>query len=72
MNRMENLRSFLVNQGYKGMQTFDTRNIAGDYMETIYQEDGIVVDICRGYCYLEIFGLSDEEYQSLDDILDIC
>ena len=53
------------------MQTFDCRNIMGDSMSTIYDEDGITVDFCYHYEYLEIFGLSDEEYSSLGDILDI-
>lgn len=72
MDRIEKLRQFLLDEGYEGTQTFRTRNIVGDYMSTIYEEDGITVDYCGGYDYLEIFGLSNEEYQSLSDILDIC
>ena len=40
-------------------------------MTTIYEENGITVDYCRYYEYLEIFGLTDEEYRGLSDILDI-
>lgn len=40
-------------------------------MTTIYEEDGITVDECHYYDYLEIFGLTDEEYLGLSDILDI-
>ncbi len=69
---IKKLRDFIVNGGYKGMQTFDTRNIAGDSMTTIYDEDGITVDFCCYYDYLEIFGLTYEQYKSLSDILDIC
>lgn len=71
MNKIEKLKNWLVKNGYKGMQTFNTRNIVGDEMETIYSEDGIVVDICYSWNYLEIFGLTKEEYQELSDILDI-
>ena len=71
MERLNKLRRFLITKGYKGMQTFDNRNMAGDSMVTIYEEDGITVDYCPGYAYLEIFGLSNEEYHSLKDILDI-
>lgn len=71
MDKIAKLRKFLLNNGHKGRQTFDCRNIAGDSMSTIYEEDGITVDFCYNYDYLEIFGLSDEEYQSLSDILDI-
>lgn len=69
---IKKLRDFIVNAGYKGMHTFDTRNIAGDSMTTIYDEDGITVDFCYSYDYLEIFGLTNEQYKSLSDILDIC
>ena len=68
---IKKLRDFIVNSGYKGTQTFNTRNIAGDSMETIYNSDGITVDFCYSYDYLEIFGLTDEQYKSLSDILDI-
>lgn len=69
---IKKLRDFIVNAGYKGKQTFDCRGIAGDSMTTIYNSDGITVDFCYYYDYLEIFGLTDEQYKSLSDILDIC
>lgn len=68
---LEKLRDFLIEHNFKGTQTFDSRNIVGDSMTTIYNCDGIIVDYCGGYEYLEIFGLTDEEYLSLKDILDI-
>lgn len=71
MNRVEKLRQFLIKNGYSKMQTFNTRNIVGDLMRNIYDCDGISVDICDGWQYLEIFGLRDEEYESLRDTLDI-
>jgi hypothetical protein len=70
MDKIGKLREFLTD--YRGIQTFNTRNIVGDRMNTIYDSDGIQVDICYGWDYLEIFGLTDEEYQSLSDILNIC
>jgi hypothetical protein len=70
--RIEKVRAFIKAKGFVGMQTFDTRNVVGDPMETIYEADGITIDYCEGYYYLEIFGLSDEEYRSLSDILDVC
>lgn len=71
MDKIEKLREFLINNDYKGWQTFDNKNTAGDPMATVYEEDGITVDECCYYGYLEIFGLTDEEYQGLSDILDI-
>lgn len=35
--------------------------IAGDVITTVWQKDGITVDICRRYAYFEITGLTDEE-----------
>lgn len=72
MNRIEKLRKFLIEHDFKNTQTFDSRNLAGDGMVTIYEDDGITVDYCLFYEYLEIFGLSRKEYHSLSDILDIC
>lgn len=72
MDKIKKLREFLINNDYKCWQTFDNRNIAGDPMATVYEEDGITVDECYYYGYLEIFGLTDEEYRGLSDILDIC
>ena len=69
---IKKLRDFIVNGGYRGMQAFNTRNIIGDSMTTIYDSDGITVDFCYHYSYLEIFGLTDEQYKSLSDILNIC
>lgn len=45
---------------------FDCRNITGDTMETIYEEDGVTVDICYGYMYFEVFGLSNEEFAEVE------
>lgn len=46
---------------------FDTRNYMGDPMETIYDEGGVQIDICRRYRYFEVFGLSDEECEQLGE-----
>lgn len=60
---LEMLKEFL--EGYKGTQIFNTRNLVGDYMETIYHRNNIVVDYCPSYNYLEVFGLSDTEFVEL-------
>ncbi len=44
---------------------FNSRNIVGDEMFTVYNQDGLVIDICYRYGYLEVFGLSDEEFYKL-------
>ena len=45
---------------------FDTRNIVGDDMDTIYDSDNLTIDICYGYAYFEVFGLTDNEFTELD------
>ena len=44
---------------------FDTRNIVGDVMCNIYDDDELQIDICYGWSYFEVFGLSEEEFNKL-------
>lgn len=46
---------------------FNTRNIVGDPMATIYDENGLTIDICYYYSYFEVFGLSDKEFEELSN-----
>ena len=45
---------------------FFTRNCVGDYMQTVYEDDEITIDICRGYEYFEVFGLTEIEQKELE------
>ena len=45
---------------------FDCSNTAGDLMKTIYNKDGVSVDICRNCEYFEVFGLTDEEFSEVE------
>lgn len=45
---------------------FDSRNTVGDPMTTVYDANGLVVDICYRYSYFEVFGLSAEEFKQLE------
>ena len=47
------------------IQAFTTRNVVGDYMKTIYDKNGITIDYCEGWNYLEIFGISDYIFNQL-------
>lgn len=40
---------------------FFDRNWVGDPMSTIWEEDGVTIDICYDYEYFEVFGLTEEE-----------
>lgn len=66
MNKIDKLKRFLQ-ENYPNEQAFNTRNIVGDSMETVYDEDEIIVDYCYYYSYIEIFGLTDEEFEDLID-----
>jgi hypothetical protein len=37
----------------------------GDPMSTIWEEDGVTIDICYEYEYFEVFGLTEEEENEL-------
>ena len=45
---------------------FDSRNIMGDPMTTIYEDAELTIDICYGYAYFEVFGLSNAEFRELE------
>jgi hypothetical protein len=49
---------------------FNTRNIAGDYMCTIYDDGGLRIEICYNYSYFEVFGLSDAEFKEVENFYD--
>lgn len=65
-DKIDKLKKFLQEE-YPNIQAFNTRNIAGDSLYTVYEEDGITVEYCYYYEYIEIFGLTDEEFKDLVD-----
>lgn len=69
MDRLEKLNKFLdeyiFDSDGDAVEVFATRNVVGDKTETIYEEDGITVEYCRDWGYIEILGLTDEEWKSL-------
>ena len=44
---------------------YDTRNIVGDRMTTIYGDNELTIDICYDYSYFEVFGLSKTDFNEL-------
>lgn len=46
---------------------YDCRNLVGDEMDTLYEDTEITIDICYGWAYFEVFGLTDEEFSELQD-----
>lgn len=61
---IQKLKKFL-SENFSGVQAFTTRNIIGDLMETVYESDGIVVDYCELWEYVEIFGIPEEDFEEL-------
>ena len=45
---------------------FDCRNTVGDQMETIYDEAGVRIELCRKREYFEVFGLTNEEFSEVE------
>ena len=45
---------------------FDTRNMVGDDMDTLYDSDDLIIDVCYRYSYFEVFGLTDNEFAELE------
>lgn len=64
-NVLEKVESFLKEYFNYEVQAFTTRNVVGDTMQTIYNEDGIQIDYCERYDYIEIFGLPLEDFYKL-------
>lgn len=45
---------------------FDCRNVVGDPMETIYDEAGVRIELCRNWGYFEVFGLTNKEFLEVE------
>ena len=68
MNKLEKAKE-IIKEYYKegNCGIYDSRNIVGDWMINIYNDNGLAIDICYGWSYFEVFGLSDEEFTELEE-----
>jgi hypothetical protein len=67
MNKIDKAKRIIkAFYNYADCGIFNTRNIIGDTMETIYEDEDLTIDICYGYSYFEVFGLSDSEFEELE------
>lgn len=55
------------NYNYADCGLFNTRNIAGDIMLTLYKGNHFTLDICYDWSYYEIFGTNEKEFKELKD-----
>lgn len=64
--RVKRIKDFL-NDVFEGRQPqiFTTKNIVGDFLVPIYEEDGIEIEFCPKWNYVEVFGLSADEEEEL-------
>ena len=46
---------------------FNSRNLVGDPMTTVYRGNQLTIDICYPYAYFEVFGLTEEEFEELKE-----
>ena len=67
MKRLEEVKDFIKNNCLVNgkIQTFFTRNLAGDELSTLYDKNGIQIDYCFDYEYIEVFYLNNEEKEEL-------
>lgn len=64
--RLQKLIDFLNKAFPDKEQTFFSRNLVGDNMTEIYDHDGILVDLCCYWGYIEVFGLMVKREASLE------
>lgn len=66
MNKLKKAKE-IIKEYYKegDCGIYDSRNIVGDWMTSIYNDNGLAIDICYTWNYFEVFGLSDEEFAEL-------
>ena len=65
MSNVEKAKEIIKNN-FVPCGIYDCRNWAGDPMSTIYDDDGLRIDICYSYEYFEVFGLTHAEFHELE------
>lgn len=66
MGKIDKLKKFLQ-EYFPNYQAFNNKGFGADSLVTVYDEDGIKVDWCQYYSYIEVFGLTDEQFLNLID-----
>lgn len=68
MNKLEKAKE-IIKEHYEEAKygIFDSRNTAGDYMDTLYEKNELIIDICYYWGYFEVFGLSNNEFIELEE-----
>ena len=65
--RRDNIVDFLNARFPEGVQAFDTPNVVGDPIVEIYDFQGVIINYCEWWDYIDIIGITKEEYQYILD-----
>ena len=71
MDKLQKLREFIEGYGLKGIQTFPVRSFIPGETVLVDNEDGVKIFVSWYYRYIDIIGLTKDEFHSLADVLDI-
>lgn len=66
---LQDVKDFLERKFSYGVQCYDSRNTAGNPMENVYEKDGVTIDYCPGWDYIEIFGLKTNDFDDIKAFL---
>ena len=64
MNKLE-IAKKLITEHHADAGIFNTENLVGDSMVTLYDSDGLVIKLCYEWAYFEVFGLTNDEFAKL-------
>lgn len=62
-SRQENVANFLNARFSEGIQAFDTPNVVGDPVTRIYDFQGVYINYCEYWGYIDVIGLNKEEWK---------
>lgn len=71
LDRVQAIKEFIREMNLRQKQTFNCRNWVGDPVSLIYNDNDVKIYFCYDYNYLEIIGLTAEEFKRLHDVLRI-
>jgi hypothetical protein len=64
MNKLDKAKE-IIKTIYKVADLGIFNTTGEDMTETVYEDDGLSINVCYYYSYLEVFGLSDTEFKEL-------
>lgn len=67
---MTKLINFLHENFKDGVQMFNTRNTTGDYTYCVFCDGDISIEYAPDWGYIEVFGLSESEFDMISNLYD--